>query len=469
MYELNEIPQKVFDFYADAFPNSAFATLRQFGQLTQTVTADVGHLSPWVTWPTLHRGVSNVMHEISDLGQDLCEVNKAFPSVHQLLANNGVKVGVFGSLQSYPLPNNLENYAFYVPDTFAAGPECFPKQLSDFQAFNLSMVKRNGRNVSSGIAVKGALKFIQSSLRMGMKTSTVFNIAQQLLVERFNSDRVVRRRSSQAEISFDLYFQQLTTEQPDISFFFTNHLASSLHRYWPSVFPEDYDEGKFDKGWLMKWSEEIPHAVRVANHQLEKLINFCNATQTELIVCSSMGQAAVKNVKKVDREVLITNLKSLLRYCGIKDNEWEPRLSMAPRVVFKPLNESIHSKLALMENLSINGRKINSNITSTGDIMLDFQLVNVSEIEVLDNGKKLNPSVVGLQIIDIQDASAAYAYHTPKGILIYYRPDCRNLLSGDQLWKSSSVLDIAPSLLNSFGCDIPSYMNGEKDAFQYAN
>ena len=96
----------------------------------------------------MHRGVSNVDHEISDLGQDLRKINVEFPNVQHILADHGVRVGIFGSLQSYPLPKNLDNFAFYIPDTFAAGDECFPKELSDFQAFNLSMVRNNGRNVS---------------------------------------------------------------------------------------------------------------------------------------------------------------------------------------------------------------------------------------------------------------------------------------------------------------------------------
>ena len=69
VYELNEVPRRLFDFYADAFPSSAFAQLRKHSHLFETLTADVGGLSPWITWPTMHRGVSNVEHEISELGQ----------------------------------------------------------------------------------------------------------------------------------------------------------------------------------------------------------------------------------------------------------------------------------------------------------------------------------------------------------------------------------------------------------------
>ena len=63
----------------------------------------------------------------------MTKVNKEFPNVYDFLAKEGFKVGIFGSLQSYPLPKDLENYKFYIPDTFAAGDECFPSELSYFQ------------------------------------------------------------------------------------------------------------------------------------------------------------------------------------------------------------------------------------------------------------------------------------------------------------------------------------------------
>ena len=76
VYELNEVPIRLFEFYADAFKHSAFAELRKMGNCFETKAPDMGHLSPWVTWPTLHRGISNFDHKISDLGQDLTLINR---------------------------------------------------------------------------------------------------------------------------------------------------------------------------------------------------------------------------------------------------------------------------------------------------------------------------------------------------------------------------------------------------------
>jgi len=461
VYELNEIPKKILDFYAKSHPNSAFAYLLQKSRLFETKTADVGGLSPWITWPTMHRGVSNVEHEISDLGQNLDKVNKEFPNIHQILARQGVKVGIFGCLQSYPLPANLDNYRFYVPDTFAAGDECFPNILSSFQTFNLSMVKLNARNVTKGIAVKNASKFILKSKQLGLKLNTFMKLTNQIVSERINSDRVVRRRTSQAEIAFDLYLKQVTDTNPDISFFFTNHLASSMHRYWPTIFPTDYEEGKFDKSWLYRWSGEIPHAIKVTNYQLSRLINYCKSNNSELIVCSSMGQAAVSNTTIKHKLVMITNLKNLLDYLGINRTDWEPRLSMAPQVVIMPKNSSVIDSLKKLRKIFINGKNINFKITNTGEIIFDISLINQESLIVIDGDKKISNKQIGIDNVNLQDAAGCYAYHIPEGLILHYDPKKLLSKSTSEDWKSVSVLDFAPSLLNKFNEKIPSYMQNE--------
>ena len=465
VYELNEVPKKIFDFYADAFPQSSFAFLRNSSSLFETFTADIGHLSPWVTWPTMHRGVSNKDHSISDLGQDLKQINAEFPPIYNILANKGVKVGVFGSLQSYPMPHNLDNFEFYVPDTFAAGSECYPENLSAFQEFNLSMVKSNGRNVNKNIALRDASGFLRNSRKMGLEFSTYGNLLFQLFSEKINQDRLVRRRSSQAEIAFDIFFKQLRTYSPDISFFFTNHVASSMHRYWPSIFPEDYPEGKFDHAWCEKWRNEIPHAIKVANNQLMRLITYCKKTSTEMVVCSSMGQHAVQNVEPIYKQVLIGNVSKLLSYLGFSPNEWEPRLAMAPRVVVKPKCADFLERLQVLNKISINDTKISFFVTSTLDVRLDIELINQDTLTIMHENNVVDPTTLGLENTDLQDAAGSYAYHIPQGILLHYDPGKKLIHEANKNWSQVSVLSFAPSLVSKFGVDPIGYMDQHESLF----
>ena len=157
-----------------------------------------------------------------------------------------------------------------------------------------------------------------------------------------------------------------------------------MHRYWPSIFPDDYEEGKFEKSWLNKWHGEIPHAVKVANHQLSKLLNLCKVKNYELIVCSSMGQAAVSNTTIRHKVVMIKNLKKLLNYIDINTTDWERRLSMAPQVVIMPKNSSLIKKLDKLKEIFINGKNITYKITNTGEIVFQVSLINQDKLNIID-------------------------------------------------------------------------------------
>ena len=413
----------------------------------------------------MHRGVANIDHEISQLGQDLTKVNQDFPDVFSHLTKSNITVGVFGTLQSYPLPKNLTNYSFYVPDTFANSPECFPSQLDIFQKFNLAMMKHNGRNVSSNLALKDATRFFAKAKSLGITFNTLSNLTNQIISEQFNRDRLVRRRTSQIEIAFDLFYKNQVATNPDVSFFFTNHLASSMHRYWPSIFPNDYPEGIFEKDWCDRWKMEIPHAIKIANFQLSKLMHFCDLNKNELIVCSSMGQEAVQNETPWDSVVLISDLKKMLSYLKISESEWEPRLSMSPRIVIKPKSTSIFNKIKRLNKVAINGEKIKITKTSSGDIVFQLSLPNIKDLHIQDNGIKILPSQLGLENVNLQDGTGSNAYHIPEGILIHYKPALSSFKQTNNKWEKISVLDFAPSLIKSFNGSVPSYMKGEKGLF----
>src|SRR5207249_10380217 len=95
--------------------------------------------------------------------------NSEFPPIWQLLTQHGVSVGLCGSLHSYPLPKRMDDYRFYLPDTFAAGYECFPKDLSLFQEFNLRMARDSARNVSRKIPWTSAWRFLAASRQLGLR------------------------------------------------------------------------------------------------------------------------------------------------------------------------------------------------------------------------------------------------------------------------------------------------------------
>ena len=120
LFELNEVPWCIVDDHVARRPDGALALMLRRSAQYETVAADTGHLSPWRTWPSVHRGVPDERHLIGDLGQDHVAADEAYPPVWQLLHERGARVGVGGSLHSSPPPADMQTYAFYLPDAFAA-------------------------------------------------------------------------------------------------------------------------------------------------------------------------------------------------------------------------------------------------------------------------------------------------------------------------------------------------------------
>ena len=135
LYELNEVPEILINRFKkdDKLFNNQFS---KFSFYKTRSYDEVENLSPWITWPTLHRGTTFKNHNISNLGQDLKEANKNHPPIWEKLKELGFSVGVYGSLHSNNLPENFEDYEFYLPDPFSPHSICKPKYLSPFQSFN---------------------------------------------------------------------------------------------------------------------------------------------------------------------------------------------------------------------------------------------------------------------------------------------------------------------------------------------
>jgi arylsulfatase A-like enzyme len=67
---------------------------------------------------------------------------------------------------------------------------------------------------------------------------------------------------------------------------------------------------------------------------------------------------------------------------------------------------------------------------------------------------------LGLETVEIEDRSGTTAYHVPEGILAVYdptRPPPANTTRAEV-----SVLEVAPTLLQTLGVDPPSYMTRPK-------
>ena len=458
--ELNEVPLRVAQHFADRHPSSAMSQILAKGVRWDTFTPDEGHLSPWITWPTLHRGIAGSKHQLVALGQDHEDADREYPPVWSLLAGQGRRVGMFGSLHTYPIPKNAPYYAFYVPDTFAAGPETVPPELSTFQSFNLHMVDRSGRNVSRDLPVKEGLSFLARSLPAGIRPSTLAKIVRQLLSERLRRHRTARRRTIQSVLAFDLFLAQLRSTKPDAAFFFTNHVASSMHRYWPATFTEDYLATKWSDEWVRRFSGEIDYAMAEADAMLRHLIDFAeHNAEYVILVSGSMGQAAVDSAdKQVTTQVLLRDMEKWLDQLGVP-GAWQRRRTMEPTYTLAFDEKS--SADAFMEaaaKVRVAGQELNARRLDEHGVEFVLGQYNIPDerLTLTIGNHSVAPVEAGLANVPIEDEVGAAAYHVPEGMLLAYDPRGWH---GSRVAKGPvSTTRIAPTILAMQGVKRPDYM-----------
>jgi hypothetical protein len=170
-------------------------------------------------WARCARAARNVTTSPKSLAQTMHTMSgelsaSEFPPIWDLLAKQGIRTGVFGSLHSYPFPASLDNYDFYFPDAFAAGSECFPANLNKFQELNLSMSRESARNVSRSIPIKNAPNFLSSLPDLGIRLGTLAQGAKQVLSESVDRSKVCLRRTYQVVLAFDIFMKQLQRTRP---------------------------------------------------------------------------------------------------------------------------------------------------------------------------------------------------------------------------------------------------------------
>ena len=464
LFELNEVPFRVLNDFTSRYPDSGLAKFYNKSLSIETVTPDTNSLHPWSTWPSLHRGVDSKKHRLINLSQDLTEVDQEFPPIWKILSSKGINVGLGGSLQSWPVPKDLTNYSFYLPDTFSSDTQAYPQELEAFQKFNLAMVAMSPRNVSRGIAVKEAFGVLKNFHKLGINFNTINNIGKQVYQEIHDHSRKGRRRILQSVLAFDAFMKQLESKKPDFTTFFTNHVASCLHRYWAAKYPGDFEKNEYSREWIDQYQDEIDYALIVASDFLERLMKFTDVNRDyKIVLATSMGQGA-NNGKIMERQVYVKNAKRFMKSMGVEDHEYSERKVMMPR--FAAIVDE--NKRSLFESniksLKISGMSVHYEISERGYYMLHFGQANLmQEDEFLEvNNTNYEFDKVGLENTAIEDTAGATGYHIPEGMALIYDPEVEK---SQKIGTSIATTELAPMILNNYGLTIPNYMSKPQQLF----
>jgi hypothetical protein len=454
LYELNEVPWRVFDHYVARHPRSAFAELGREAVSFTTLTHDVGELHPWTTWPSLHRGVYNSDHHITFINQ---AIDTKYKPVWELLAEHGNRVGVFGSLQSHGLfPRDLGQYDFYVPDTFAPTSRTHPVDYEPFQRFNLRMTTRDGAAAQAGVPVDGQVaRDGWGMLRTGLSARSMAAIAKQLVDERMDPAYRTRRSVLQAPLAFDAFLHVYERTQPDFATFFTNHVAGMMHRYWRHTFPEDFS-GTEQPADAVRASN-IDFAMSVADAQLARLLRICRERDVLLIVASSMGQEAIDR-GEYGGELRIIDGERFARALGFT-GPVRANLAMQPdfafafdsledRDAFRALVERVRDEAGRPLFLfKASGPTLNINLQQSSHCAKN----DCVYLAQADGGlERRDASGLGMKPLFRDEGTG---YHQPRGTLFFHQRSLSPNRSRDEV-ELSRVL---PTILACFGVPAPAH------------
>lgn len=465
-FEVNEIPWTIINRYIYRNPQSALARIVRGGVNYRCAYDEtISDLSPWRTWPTVHRGVRESLHKIRDLGQVRpSAIDQPYPPIWQTLLDEGKSVGIFGSLHSATTcKKQLSSYAFYVPDTFSDSYFSNPSDLEALLRLNHLMVQESKLNVSRNLPFKQLPRAILSLFKNNISPSALWQVLEQLCVEFIKKERKVRRRSLQSILFFDLYFSLLKSTRPDFSTFFTNHVASTLHRYWAATFPDDVVNGRVEEKWGQMYRDEVWFVMNILDKFLERLLRFMKVdTRYELWIVSSMGQAPT-DFKKLRSQIELVNPDNFLKFLGISESV-EPVSAMFPQYNFKFKNSSlsfVRLSQNLLNSLTINGEKLSFRFKEPDFLSIDLgQPCNNADIAVEYNGRFVDLSDLGLSLREVEGGVASTSYHVPDGVFIRYSFDESVLQRRFPNIGSATVFDIAPSVMDFFGLKPRPYMLG---------
>ena len=436
IYELNELPRKLLDYYIKIKPYSNFSKFKRYGCNLNTHTTDIGELHPWSTWPTFYRGVDNSIHKITFLNQER-EFDKKYPPIWEILLEHNFSVGIFGSLQSYP-PLIDKNVKFYLPDTFAPNYDAYPKDLETFQKFNLKIVSNNSGEIRS-IRILEIKYFLNCILKKIIGFKLIAKIIIQILKEKINKKHSRRRSLIQPLLTFDIYYKNLKKHKPDFSTFFTNHLAGMMHYYWLDIFPNDFKKPYRNASLFNKKS--VIKALDLADKQIGLLMRFAEENSYQLWVASSMGQQAIERDKK--QKLFLRDFNKILKILELNINKYRKLPSMYPDI-------NIESNTA--ENIDILTKKFlgikfsdKRNIfqirykKNLKQINLSINASNKKEDFLFLDDKKIPTKSLGLEFgYDDQGTG----YHSSEGILLAYGTNSKNIFKEIQNIDTKNIFQL---------------------------
>jgi|GEM_PF-3515767 len=459
VFEVNEVPLRIYRHFQKTRPGSNVDRLLQSSRVLETMALDVpeSFLYPSQTWASLNTGAPYDSHQIHWYNDPK---PRQFPLYWRTMAEAGLRVGAVNTLHSSPAEGYAEtnpNYAFVIPDCFAADSYTKPRFLEPFQALNLKAVAGNSRAVSMRVPMREAVSTLAQLPRYGIQMSTLMDgasLVSQIVRKKTNRERL---RNLQFPLVADIFLKQVRKHDPDLAILFTNHVAANLHRYWYALFPQDYSARIYDEGWVRKYSGEVLAAVDLLDKYLGHLMELAEKTDRVLVLVSSMGQHANPNLTPEFRQshsfdFRLEDVRKLVSCITGGEFDYRVESAMVPQysLEFPSLAAANECAQAIQANRGTL-RGINLVLNQKEHVLTISVLLDSNRPDYEARGKVLSYSELGFVRFEVDDHHSGC--HCPDGSLIIY-----NSKTSHASKESINYLEYAPALLKHFGLPANQYM-----------
>lgn len=455
--EFNEITWTILDGLIAEGKTPNFARIKREGTWASPLSNDLSpYLDPWITWVTVHAGVDHTVHgaEVLEPPAGTIKAKRTW----EYARDAGRSLGLFGPISAYP-PEPVNG--FWIPGPFAVGSETYPQELEPVQQINRRYTRVHNRvegRETPGSMIKSAWQL----KKLGLRLSTVAQIARQLVSEKLDRSVSWRKVCLQPLINYDIFAALYKRHRPDYAIWHTNHVAHYQHHYWRAM---------DDKPFLTRASSEekrrlggaIEHGYRVADDLLGRFMRLID-DETVLVLASSMGQQPYVSERFPEGRitVCIRDINKLLDIVGIRDVA-QAALIMAPQ-----WNLTIHDSerrsaaKKLLETAYRSGPDPGLFNVVDQDGMLTVTPRGLSKVE---SGMKVffpnapGGAVDGIPFEDLflaESETHKEGMHHPQGLLVFWGKGVR---SGVEI-RDTTNLDIAPTVLSLLDIPVPDHMHG---------
>ena len=415
--EVNEIPNSVFKWYSKNNKGPIYEAINNFG-ITNTILDDLPeeYLYPSQAWASISTGKPASSHKIRWYN-DAKETDSFY---WREASSKGKKVALMNVLHTGSISENEKlNYEFIFPDFFCLKPEVNIEKYKRFQVFNHNMSVSSGRQTSQrNLLINAITNFskypLPSAWGLSFKDlskwiSLIFSARKDSEVLR-NAQFILQQRIFLNVINSDL--------GKDLSVFFTNHVASCLHRNFHDL-DTDYELDKPKK-------KKIFQSMKILDEFLNEIKN--NHSKREIILLSAMGQKLNIKVdddykKKNSKDYKLTNSNKFLEFFKVNKDKVKIMFEMIPQYTFKFLNmEELNKFINNLKEVGTDpsamrfgyyvpqGEKKKSTVGFFCHIDINKDQVTCTMTvrpnkkgEITLNGKKINFEEMGFSVLNVKD------------------------------------------------------------------